>query len=43
MDLIFKIIKTKAKEIKLIVQIEHVDAINNLNEIIDLDGVEELS
>lgn len=30
----------KAKEIKLIVQIEHVDAIKNLNEIIDLDGVD---
>lgn len=30
----------KADKIKLIVQIEHIDAINNLNEIIDLDGVD---
>ena len=30
----------KANKIKLIVQIEHVDAVNNLNEILDLDGVD---
>jgi 2-dehydro-3-deoxyglucarate aldolase len=30
----------KAKNIKLIIQIEHIDAINNLKEIISLDGID---
>ena len=30
----------KAKNIKLIIQIEHIDAINNLKEILSLDGID---
>lgn len=32
--------KNKAKEIKLIIQIEHIDAVNNLDEILELDGID---
>jgi 2-dehydro-3-deoxyglucarate aldolase len=32
--------KNKAKEIKLIIQIEHIDAINNLEEILNLEGID---
>tara|TARA_B100001250_G_scaffold66509_1_gene53007 strand:+ start:31051 stop:31779 length:729 start_codon:yes stop_codon:yes gene_type:complete len=35
-----KYVKNKARKIKLIIQIEHIDAINNLEEMIKLDGID---
>jgi 2-keto-3-deoxy-L-rhamnonate aldolase RhmA len=35
-----KYFNTKAKEIKIIVQIEHIDAINELDEILQIDGID---
>ena len=40
MDLVLKNIKNKANQIKLIVQIEHIDAVNNLEEILNLEHID---